>query len=338
MNQFLIQYGLFFAKSLTVLLVVAAIVVLLSMFTKKSKAPEKLEVRNLNRKYDEMRDALRSQLLPAKERKRLAKLEKSKRKASRKKAPEPDARRLFVLDFHGDLKATAVASLREEITSILTLAGAGDAVLLRLENMGGIVHEHGLAASQVKRLRDAGVHVTVSVDKVAASGGYMMACVADRIIAAPFAVLGSIGVLAQLPNFNELLKRHGVAFEQQTAGEYKRTVTMFGENTDKEREKLREQIEHTHVLFKTFVAKHRPDLDLDKVATGEIWYGSDAVDVGLVDEVRTSDDYLLHASRDTQLYQLTYSHRKSLSERMLSHVGVAVNRTIESARNGLAGY
>ncbi|MGA8261064.1 MAG: protease SohB [Arenicellales bacterium] len=337
MNQFFIQYGLFLAKSLTLLAVFAAVAALLSALAKRNKAPEKLEVRNLNRKYDEMRDALRAEVLAPKEWKKLAKIEKSKRKKSRKKPPDPGAKRLFVLDFHGDLKATAVASLREEITAILTIAGAGDAVLLRLENTGGVVHEHGLAASQVNRLRDAGVHVTVAVDKVAASGGYMMACVADRIIAAPFAVLGSIGVLAQLPNFNELLKRHGVAFEQQTAGEYKRTVTMFGENTDKERAKLREQIEHTHVLFKTFVAKHRPDLDLEKAATGDIWYGSDAVDVGLVDEIRTSDDYLLQASRDVQLYQLTYSHRKSLSERMLSSVGAAVNRTIDFARSSLAG-
>lgn len=337
MNQFLVEYGLFVAESLTIVSVIVAAVALISVFTGRGKAPEKLEIKNLNRKYDEMRSTLRSQILPARQWKKLAKLDKSRRKASRKKGGDKDSKRLFVLNFRGDVKATAVASLREEITAILTLAGGGDAVVLRLENMGGIVHEHGLAASQVKRLRDAGVHVTVAVDKVAASGGYMMACVADRIIAAPFAVVGSIGVLAQLPNFNEMLKRHGVAFEQETAGEYKRTITMFGENTDKERAKLREQIEQTHGLFKAFVAEHRPGLDLDEVATGDVWYGSDAVDKGLVDEIRTSDDYLLKASEGAQLYELTYTHRRSLSERLLTGIGAAVTRTMDCARNSLAG-
>lgn len=333
MNEFLIEYGLFFAKSLTLVLVVAVITGLIAAFSRKAKASEKLEVRHLNGKYDDMRNLLRSRLLPSKEWKKLKKLDKAERKAARKKA---HAERLFVLNFHGDIKATAAASLREEVTAILTLAGSDDAVLLRLENMGGIVHEHGLAASQVKRLKDAGVHVTVAVDKVAASGGYMMACVADRIIAAPFAVLGSIGVLAQLPNFHEMLKRHGIAFEQETAGEYKRSITMFGENTEKERAKLREQIEQIHVLFKAFVARHRPSLDLEKVATGEIWYGSDAVDVGLVDEIQTSDDFLLEASKRLQLYEVTYSARKSFSERLVSSVNAAVERVIATARGGFA--
>ncbi|MFZ0485885.1 MAG: protease SohB [Arenicellales bacterium] len=336
MNEFLIEYSLFFAKSLTFVLAVMVLVALVSTFSRKNRHPEKLEIKNLNRRYDDMRNLLRSHVLPSKEAKKLAKQDKSKRKSARKKGDDKDSRRLYVLNFHGDIKATAVASLREEVTAILTLVDPGDKVLLRLENTGGIVHEHGLAASQVKRLGDAGVHVTVAVDKVAASGGYMMACVADRIIAAPFAVVGSIGVLAQLPNFNQMLKRHGVAFEQETAGEYKRTITMFGENTDKERAKLREQIEQTHELFKAFVAEHRPKLDLAKVATGEIWYGTDAVDMGLVDEIRTSDDYLLNASKDAQLYEVAYIPRKSVSERLLSGIGTAVDKTFESAREGLA--
>ena len=108
---------------------------------------------------------------------------------------------------------------------------------------------YGLAASQMQRIRDKKLKLTVCVDKVAASGGYMMAVVADKIIAAPFAVLGSIGVLAQVPNFHRLLKKHDVDFEMLTAGKYKRTLTMFGENTDKGREKFQEDIEDTHVLF-----------------------------------------------------------------------------------------
>lgn len=336
MNQFLMDYGLFFAKSLTFLLVVIAVVGLIAAFSRREKSLEKLEVKNLNRKYEDMRNVLRSQTLPARQWKKLARQDKSRRKSERKRKTEEDSSCLFVLNFHGDIKATAVGALREEVTAILTLAGADDAVLIRLENMGGIVHEHGLAASQLKRLKDAGVHVTVAVDKVAASGGYMMACVGDRIIAAPFAVLGSIGVLAQLPNFNEMLKRHGIAFEQQTAGEYKRTITMFGENTDKERAKLREQIEQTHELFKAFIADHRPDLDLEKVATGDIWYGSDAVEAGLVDEIKTSDDFLLEASKTQRLFEVRYSAKKSLSERMLSSIGATLDRAIDTARNTVA--
>lgn len=336
MNEFFIEYGLFFAKSLTFVLVVVAIIAVISAFSKKARSPDKLEIKDLNRKYDDMRNLLRSHILPSKEWKKLVKLDKSKRKAYRKKGRTADSGRVFVLNFHGDIKATGAASLREEITAILTLAEAEDAVLLRLENMGGIVHEHGLAASQVKRLRDAGVHVTVAVDKVAASGGYMMACVADRIIAAPFAVLGSIGVLAQLPNFHEMLKHHGIGFEQETAGEYKRSITMFGENTEKERARLREQIEQTHGLFKAFIAEHRPSLDLDKVATGEIWYGSDAVEAGLVDEIKTSDDFLLEASREARLYEVSYHGKKSFSERLLGSINAALNRTVNAARERLA--
>lgn len=338
MSEFFVNYGLFLAKSLTLLLVVAVVVGLISVVSRKDKSREKLEVKNLNDKYDDIRNVLRSHILPSREWKKLAKQERSRRKAARKREKSDDKTvpRLFVLNFHGDIKATAGSSLREEVTAVLTLAEAGDAVLLRLENMGGIVHEHGLAASQVKRLRDAGVHVTTAVDKVAASGGYMMACVADRIIAAPFAVLGSIGVLAQLPNFHEMLKRHGVTFEQETAGEYKRTVTMFGENTDAERAKLREQIEQTHELFKSFIAEHRPALDLDKVATGEIWYGSDAVEAGLVDEIKTSDDFLLEAARHSRLYELTYSTRKTFSERLLSSFSTALERAVDATRGALA--
>jgi len=337
MSEFFVNYGLFLAKSLTIALALAGVLVLVSVLSKKDKSQDKLEVKNLNRHYDETRNVLRSHLLPRRERKKLAKQERSARRSARGRTKEDAAAaRLFVLNFHGDIKATANGSLREEITALLTLAESGDAVLLRLENMGGIVHEHGLAASQVKRLRDAGVHVTAAVDKVAASGGYMMACVADRIIAAPFAVVGSIGVLAQLPNFHEMLKRHGIAFEQETAGDYKRTITMFGENTDRERAKLREQIEQTHELFKSFIAEHRPGLDLDKVATGEIWYGSDAVEAGLVDEIKTSDDFLLEAARHNQVYELTYSARKSFSERLLSSIGMAVERAVDAARGALA--
>jgi len=231
-----------------------------------------------------------------------------------------------VLNFHGDLRAAAVASLREEVTAVLTAAQPEDEVMVRLESVGGLVHAYGLAAAQLLRIRDRRIKLTVAVDKVAASGGYLMACVADRIIAAPFAILGSIGVIAQLPNFNRLLKKHDIDYEQFMAGEFKRTVTLFGENTDKGRHKFQEEIEVTHTLFKEFVKSHRPQLDLDQVATGEYWYGTRALEHRLADELRTSDDYLLDASASADLYEVTFTGKKPWLARLLAHTSQALAR------------
>ena len=233
---------------------------------------------------------------------------------------------MFVLNFHGDIRATAVTSLREEVTAVLTAAQPEDEVLVRLESAGGLVHGYGLAAAQLLRIRDRRLKLTVAVDKVAASGGYMMACVADRIIAAPFAILGSIGVIAQLPNFNRLLKKHDVDFEQFMAGEHKRTVTLFGENTDKGRQKFQEEIEDIHNLFKDFVRNHRPQVDRERVATGEHWFGARALDCRLVDELRTSDDYLLDASASADLYEIIYTGKKPWLARLLTQTGEALGR------------
>ena len=143
-----------------------------------------------------------------------------------------------------------------------------------------------------------------------------MACIADKIVAAPFAIVGSIGVIAQLPNFNKLLKKNHIDFEQFTAGEFKRTVTVFGENTDKGRQKFQHELEETHLLFKDFVQKHRPVLDINQVATGEHWFGYQALDLKLVDELATSDEYLLTQLPKRQVYQVKYQLKKRLSERM----------------------
>jgi len=219
-----------------------------------------------------------------------------------------------------------VPSLREEVSAILEVATADDEVIVRLENHGGVVHEHGLAASQLARIRDRDIPLTVCVDKVAASGGYLMACVASRIYVAPFAILGSIGVLAQIPNFNRMLDGHGVNVEQITAGKYKRTVTMFGENTEEDRAKLKEELEDVHTLFKTAVSKYRPNLDLEKVATGEHWYGSMALDLGLADEIKTSDELLSDLSADRDLYSLSFKIKQPLQKRLLSSVDGAIEK------------
>jgi serine protease SohB len=235
----------------------------------------------------------------------------------------PRKRRVFVVSFHGDIRGSAVASLREEVTAILTVAEAGDEVIVRLESGGGLVHAYGLAASQLLRIKAKGLRLIVAVDKVAASGGYMMACVADRVLAAPFAVVGSIGVVSQIPNFHRLLQKNDIDFEQFTAGEYKRTVTVFGENTDAGREKFRAEIEDTHRLFKEFVSEHRKGLDMVQVATGEHWFGARALELNLVDELRTSDDYLLEASNTADLYEVSFAAKKHLAARLM---GMALQR------------
>lgn len=313
----LAEYGMFLAKALT--LVIATLVVATTLVNlvrgqrSRSEQPGELEVRHLNDDYEKAAMTIRSAMLPSKAFKAVRKQLKSRRK----RGPDESRRRIFVIDFHGDLRATALTSLRQEISATLGVARKQDEVLVRLESGGGQVHAYGLAAAQLQRVTDREINLTVAVDKMAASGGYLMACVADRILAAPFAIVGSIGVIAQLPNFNRVLKRHDVDFEQFMAGEHKRTVTLFGENTDAGREKFQQEIEEVHELFKDFVKTHRPQLDLKPVATGEYWYGSRAVERGLVDELITSDDYLMKASEDAELFQVRQTSHKPLLTRLL---------------------
>jgi len=326
MTDVLLQYGLFLAKTLTVVVAIALLMMVAVRARRGmggSDDGDRLEILDLNERYQSLAQALKESSLSKKAYRAYVKAERKRRKA-RDKAQTEERQRLFVIDFNGDLRATEVAALRVLVTTILLDRRDGDQVLVRIENAGGTVHEHGLAASQLARLRAKGIHLTVAVDKVAASGGYLMACVADRIVAAPFAVIGSIGVLAELPNFHRLLERHGVDFELHTAGEYKRTLTLFGENTDAAREKLKGQLEDTHGLFKDFIREYRPALDLERVATGEYWHGSQAVALGLIDAIQTSDDLLLTASETTDLLQLKYSAHKKPIERLLASLQSAL--------------
>ena len=324
--EFFSEYGLFLAKAITIVVAVlvtaGGIVALIARSSGHSEVQGRLDIRHLNENYDGMALALKSAILPKKAFKQFQK----ERKLHEKQREKTERRRVFVLNFHGDIRAAAVTSLREEVTAVLTAAQPEDEVLVRLESAGGLVHGYGLAAAQLLRIRDRRLKLTVAVDKVAASGGYMMACVADRIIAAPFAILGSIGVIAQLPNFNRLLKKHDVDFEQFMAGEHKRTVTLFGENTDKGRQKFQEEIEDIHSLFKDFVKNHRPQVDLERVATGEHWFGARALDCRLVDELRTSDDYLLDASAGADLYEIIYTGKKPWLARLLAQTGETLGR------------
>ena len=328
--EFIYEYGLFLAQAVTLVAAILIVIAGLVSMGHRQKAEQHeghIEIRNLNEKYRLIGDSIQHMVndpetLKA-ETKANKKAEKAKAKEAKKKRKKSDGetvnerrKRLYILAFDGDMKASATDHLREEISAVLPQVHDGDEMLVKVESPGGLVHSYGLAASQLQRITSAKVPLTIAVDKVAASGGYMMACVADRIVAAPFAVLGSIGVLAQLPNFHRLLQKNNIDFELLTAGEYKRTLTMFGENTDKGREKFVEELEETHDLFKSFVSTNRPSLDIAKVATGEVWYGQKAIEEGLIDEVQTSDAFVQNRLEDWDVYEVKFVHKKNWQEKL----------------------
>lgn len=338
--DFLSEYGLFLAQALTIVAAIAMVVLLVAAVGQRQRhdGGGHVDIQKLNDRYKDLREAVRDATADpalAKEiRKSERKIEKKKNKEKAKDAKQrlkqgeeitDEQPRLYVLDFDGDIRASAVDQLREEISLLLNELREQDEVLLRLESGGGMVHSYGLAASQLQRIRAKGIKLTVSVDKVAASGGYMMACVADHIVAAPFAMIGSIGVIAQIPNFHRLLKKNDVDFEMFTAGEFKRTLTVFGENTDKGRQKFREELEDTHVLFKEFVKTNRDAVDIDNVATGEVWFGQRALDVNLVDSLETSDDFIQRRLEDAGVYEVGYVPRKSWQQKL----GLAAENALE---------
>jgi len=345
--EFISEYGLFLLKAITISVAILGTIgglLGMSMRQRHNRSEDTLELTSLNEKYESMQAALKQALLDPHEVKAAAKAEKKhkkheakqKAKEAKKQAKEghePETKkRLYVIDFDGDIKASPVDEMREEISALLTLASKNDEVLIRLESGGGAVHSYGLAASQLQRIRDNNIPLTVSVDRVAASGGYLMACVADKIIAAPFAILGSIGVIAQIPNFHKILKKNDVDFEQMTAGKYKRTLTMLGENTDEARAKFQEELEEVHDQFKDFVSSRRPDMDIEQVATGEHWLGERAFELGLVDQLQTSDDYLMAQREDADILLLKYTGPQTLIEKLSSRMSMLVHNVGKQSR------
>ncbi|BET43484.1 protease SohB [Atlantibacter hermannii] len=332
------EYGLFLAKIATVVIAIAIVAaIIVNVAQRKKQQRGELRVTRLSEQYKDMQEEMAVSLLDPHQQKLWHKAQKKKHKQEAKSAkalakqgkPAADGRaRLYVLDFKGSMDAHEVASLREEVTAVLAVATPQDEVLVRLESPGGVVHGYGLAASQLQRLRDRGIPLTVAVDKVAASGGYMMACVASHIVAAPFAIVGSIGVVAQIPNFNRLLKRNDIDVELHTAGQYKRTLTLFGENTEEGREKFREDLNDTHLLFKRFVKEMRPSLNIDEVATGEHWYGVQAKEKGLVDAISTSDDLILEKMKVREVVSVRYLRRKKMMDRFTGSAAESVDRLL----------
>lgn len=334
--ELLSSYGLFLAKTVTTVVAIAIVLAIFmnAILRKRGQGAGQLRLTHIGDDYQQMKDDLQlAKIKPDLQKtwlKQHKKAEKQKAKAEKRAAKQGNSEStkptLYVIDFKGSMDASEVSSLREEVSAVLAVAQPGDEVILRLESPGGVVHGYGLAASQLQRLRDAGLPVTAAVDKVAASGGYMMACVADRIVAAPFSIIGSIGVVAQIPNFHRLLKRNDIDVELHTAGQYKRTLTLLGENSDEGREKFQQDLNETHLLFKDFVHQMRPALDVERVATGEHWYGRQAIDLGLVDAIGTSDDLIISQLSTFTVLGVHYTRRRKMVDRLTHSAGLAAER------------
>jgi serine protease SohB len=309
----------FALKGFLIVAAIGAVAALIALLTRRDTGRRReIEVRSLNERYDQMRDALDAKILGRKEWRALAKA----RKRGAARAGTLAGKRVYVLGFKGDLMASAVRNLSREIDAVLTVARPEtDEVVLRLQSSGGTVTGYGLAAAEISRLRDRRIKVTVSVDQVAASGGYMMACAADRIVAAPFALIGSIGVVAQAPNLHRLLKKNDIDYEELTAGEFKRSISMLGEITPAGREHFIGKIEDIHTAFKNLIAERRPAADLAKVANGDVWLASEAVSLGLVDTLSTGDDLIFQMKDEARLFQVAAVGRKTLLQQLLGGFG-----------------
>ena len=345
------QYSLFLAETATVVIAILVVLIfILSQRRKSSTIAGRLSVKDISQEYEQVKDDMLMSSMDEveakqfnKELKKQKKLEKKQAKQAAKKkdssdenAKSSDAKpKLFVLSFNGSMDAHEVEELRQEITAVLAIIKPEDQVVVKLESPGGVVHGYGLAASQLLRFRTRNIPFTAVVDKVAASGGYMMACTASKIVAAPFAIVGSIGVVAQIPNFNRLLKKHDVDIELQTAGEYKRTLTMFGENTDEGRQKFKQELEETHLLFKDFVKEYRPNIDIEQAATGEHWFATQAKEKGLVDEISTSDDFILSYLDTHKIIAVSYQRKQKLTEKLSKNVVKGMERLFFRQGNGL---
>jgi len=330
--EVLTEIAIFLFKMLIVVFGVVLIIGAIARSARRGDSEDgagTLRVKKLNERWKKTALAMKYALLPKKRRKALLADEKKRMAAEQGGLAAVRRPRVFVVDFDGNVRASQVTSLREEVSAILEVASPGDEVVVRLKSPGGLVYSYGLAACQLERVRERGVRLTAVVDQVAASGGYMMAVVADRIIAAPFAVIGSIGVVAGIPNFNRWMKKRDIDYELMTAGRHKRTLTVFGENTAEGRQKFQEELDSAHALFKAHVVKYRPSLDVERVATGEHWYGQEALTLGLVDRVSTSDDYLRELGQSQDVYHVHWALKRRFGDRLGVAVEGAVGRVID---------
>lgn len=324
--EILLDYLIFLLKVLTIALAVTVpLLIVIGSSKGKSQSKGTLSITNLSNKYEEMGNAVKGSLMSSKELKKFNK-ELSKNKKKKDKGDKEET--VFVLNFNGDIQASQVEKLKQEINAILLSESSCKEVVVRVESGGGSAYAYGLCAAELKRLVDNDINLTVCIDKVAASGGYLMSCVASKIIAAPWAIVGSIGVIAQLPNFHRLLKKNSIDFEMHTAGAFKRTLTTLGENTEEGREKFKSDLEDLHIIFKDFVKDQRPQVDTDVVATGEVWQGEEAMEVGLVDGLETSDNYLVNLYKEAKLFEIEFVEKKNLSERFAFSMQLLIEKSV----------
>jgi serine protease SohB len=337
---FWLDIAAFLIKAIIIVAAIGGLAVLVARLARSGERKEQeIKVRSLDERYDDMRDAMNAVLLDKKERKALAKTRKKEMKAeARARRGQTPGKRIYVLAFKGDMRASAVKRLGAEIDAVLIAARPGtDEALIRIESPGGTVTGYGLGAAEILRLRERKIRVTASVDQVAASGGYMMASAADRIVAAPFAVVGSIGVVAPVPNLHRLLQKNEIDFEEMTAGEFKRTVSVLGEITPAGREHFRGKLDATHEAFKAHVAECRPNVDIASVANGDYWLAREALPLGLVDEIMTSDEFLFRARGGARLYEVTTEARKTLLQQIMSGLGAAIEKAADFAVRRIGG-
>uniref|UniRef100_A0A7S2WB48 Uncharacterized protein n=1 Tax=Mucochytrium quahogii TaxID=96639 RepID=A0A7S2WB48_9STRA len=233
-----------------------------------------------------------------------------------------------------------VGWFRDSVSLLLQVANEFDQVVIRLTSPGGTVAEYGLAASQLIRLRRANIHVVVCVDTICASGGFLMACCANRIVAAPFSVIGSIGVVAEVPNFHRVLDKYDVDYMVFTAGNYKRTIHTLAENTEEGMDKFREELGEIHTAFKQHVEEYRESVDTDAVGTGESWLASQAIGKGLIDELATSDEYLDRMeSEGFDIVEVSLNPIKSKSNKLSSFLWefIGARGVLDSLQHQLTG-
>lgn len=319
--DYLYELSLFFFKAVIAagagILVIAAAAMALRAGSLEGRSRRRLKAVSLGGRSKDRALEFWQKTLDKKEFKRRLK-QRKKEKAAGQREKKPSS---FVLSFSGDVMASQVEALREEVSLVLDLAGPKDDVILLLESRGGSVAHYGLGASQLERLRSHKIPLTVCVDRFAASGGYLMACAGDQIVAAPFAFLGSVGVLFGLPNVHEFLKKRDISYEEITAGKHKRTLTPFGKITEEKREKLKEQLELIHGQFKRFVKKRRAGIDLERAATGEAWLAEEALKLGLADRLQCSDDLIRERLKTNNVYKISLKAPPPVWEKIIKKAG-----------------
>ena len=367
MNEFMEQYWSFYNAGVTIFLIAGlALIIKLVFFKRKRRKKEPhLNFKHWNHRFENDFERLEKELhvapfLPKEATKLLMKARKKEVKEEKRIDKEKSVKTIstireklkdglnseevlkqhsncvYVLTFIGSIMASEVEQLRDQISFLLEIAQPADEIVVRLTSPGGAVPQYGLASSQLERLKQAGLRCVVCVDTVAASGGYMMAAVADKIIAAPFAIIGSIGVVAGIPNFHRVLQKNEVDYHLFTAGKYKRTVTPFTEVTDEGKQKLQDDITAIHEAFKRLIKEGRPDVDIEEIATGEYWLASQAKEKGLVDEIMTSDDYLGSKLDDCEVIEITTETEQNRLEKLIEG-GASLFRQWTSSRIPGAG-